>query len=360
MNSNQLDMEYFQFTKGDKMGIKNGFGMRIIPARYDHIEINSDGLFTVENEGQTAYFDLNGKIVLPFSNEYDSYGNFTEGVARVRTKDEKWGFIDKKGVLVIEPSFHFVEEFADGMAVVRNEKELHGAINKNGELVIDHQFRTLTNFENGYACFGDINKWGLIDKQGNIILRQEYVFIDKVKDGKVRVQVQEGEDFKEGIYKIGGEIEWNNNLDQLNAQNKLYKQFSKELETLIQEYYNEGCPCEYQRFRDFITWDKACRFVDQELLWHLFKEKLEKTGDTFYRCKTCDTLYVEQWEQYSAFLWVLNVGIQNPGSFIEKGADFLQQVPVAFGFQGYNLEGLNERYAQTDIPTVIAYLKEKQ
>jgi hypothetical protein len=353
-------MHYFQFNNGDKVGIKDEFERLVIPAKYDHIELNSDGLFNVQHAGSTAYFDLTGKIVLPFSNEFDSYGNFTEGLARVRTKDGKWGFIDKKGKVAIDPSYHFAEEFADGMAVVRNDSDLHGAINKNGELVIEHQFTILTNFENGYACFGDVDKWGLIDNKGNIILPGEYVFIDKVKDGKVRIQIQEGEDFKEGMYTLGGAIEWNNNLDQLNAYNKLYREFSAELEKLIQHYYNEGCPCEYQRFRDFITWDQARRFVDQELLWQLFKPKLEKTGEYYYRCKTCATVYAEHWEQYSAFLWVLNVGIQNPGTFVEKGAGFPQQVPMVLGFQGYNLEGL-QRYAQTDtIATVINYLEEKQ
>jgi hypothetical protein len=353
-------MHYFQFYNRDKMGIKDEFERCIIPAKYDHIELNSDGLFNVQKEGRTAYFDLAGKIALPFSNEFDSYGNFTEGLARVRTKEGKWGFINKTGTLAIQPSFHFAEEFSDGMAVVRNDKDLHGAIDKKGQPVIPYQFNVLTNFENGYACFGDASIWGLVDKQGTIILPQEYVFIDKVKDGKVRVQVQEGEDFKEGIYTIGGTIEWNNNLDQLNAYNRLYRQFSAELKTLLETYYQQGCPCEYQRFRDFITWDRASRFVDQELLWQLFNPTLEKKADDIYQCKKCSTVYMQHWEQYSAFLWVLNTGIQNPGNFIEKGAAVPSQIPVVLGFQGYNLDGLNEKYIQTDIATTVAYLRGKQ
>ncbi|OQP46884.1 hypothetical protein A4H97_05015 [Niastella yeongjuensis] len=84
--------EYIQFYEGSKMGIKTLEGDIIIPAIYDFVAHSSDDLFTITEGNYTAYFDIAGNQVLPFSNKYESYGNFTEGLARVRS-NEKWGFI---------------------------------------------------------------------------------------------------------------------------------------------------------------------------------------------------------------------------------------------------------------------------
>ncbi len=141
------------FTKAPRWASKLADGQIVIPAVYDFVAIPSDDLFTVTEGGHTAYFDKTGNVVLPFSNEYESYGNFTEGLARVM-RNGKWGFINKMGEEVITPRYHYADEFADGMAIVRNEKDLHGAIDEWGNLVIGYQYPALTSFEKGYARFG--------------------------------------------------------------------------------------------------------------------------------------------------------------------------------------------------------------
>ena len=88
--------EYFQFYEGNKMGINTADGQIIIPAVYDFVAIPSDDLFTVTEDGYTAYFDTAGEVVLSFSNLYESYGKFTEGLARVMLNG-KWGFINRQG-----------------------------------------------------------------------------------------------------------------------------------------------------------------------------------------------------------------------------------------------------------------------
>jgi hypothetical protein len=338
------------------MGIKSPDGDIIIPAIYDFVAHPSDGLFTITEGDYTAYFDEAGNEVLPFSNKYESYGNFTEGKARVLFHG-KWGFINKAGREVIPPQFHYTDEFSEGRAIVRNEKDQHGAIDEYGNLVIDYRFPALTNFENGYARFGDLNTWGLIDKTGKIVVPQQYISIGRVYRNTVTVQVQDGELYREGELTIGGEVTWNNNLDYLNELNQKKKQFVAACERLVQEMYSTGCPCEHQRFRDFIQWSNPVGFIDQELLFSAFQQKLQVLETDLFRCEHCGTLYQQKWSQYSAFLWVLNVTISTAGNFIDKGLPVPATVPVALGFYGYGIEKYNGRYEETGLETVLNYLR---
>jgi len=353
-----MDREYFQFYDGKKMGIKTIKDGVIIPAVYDFVEPFSGGLFNVTQADTHAYFDSKGKVVLPFQNKYESYGNFTEGLARVRI-NEKWGYIDKAGQEIIKPQFHFAEEFSNDFAIVRNTEDKHGAIDKTGKLIIDYQFRILTKFENGYARFGDYKTYGLIDKSGKIVVPQEYIHIGPVEDNKVKVQIKEGEKYKEGVLTIGSSVEWNNNLDKVNEFNLKRKQFISMSEDLIQTMYSDGCPCEYQRFRNYIQWDKPVSFLDQEEIFFIFSKHLEKDGENSFKCKSCGTTYLKSWEEYSIALQVINVKITKTGNFTEKGAKVQSVIPVTLGFHGYDLDKLKKTYKQTDNETVINYLKEK-
>lgn len=350
--------EYFQFYEGNKMGIKTDDGQIIIPAVYDYVAIPSDNLFTVTEAGYTAYFDTEGNVVLSFSNLYESYGNFTEGLARVM-RNGKWGFINREGQEVIPPRFHFADEFAEGRSIVRNEQDLHGAIDTQGNLVIDYRFPALTSFIKGYAKFGDLKTWGLIDASGNIVVPQIYVSIGQVYRNKVTVQVLEGDEYKEGELTIGGGVEWNNNLDHVNAFNRQKNQFAAAVEQLINEMYRDGCPCEHERFRDYIQWNNPVGFVDQEILFSAFVKKLQDEGSDNFRCAHCGTVYTQSWEQYSAFMWVLNVTITSTGSFVNKGAPVAEYRPVALGFYGHVIEKYTNNYLQHDIDTVINYLKQQ-
>lgn len=350
--------DYFQYSEGNKMGIKNADGDIIIPAVYDFVVPISDGLFNVTEGDHTAYFDTEGNVVLPFENKYETYGNFTEGLARVRI-NEKWGFINKMGEEVIRPQFYYVDEFSDGRAIVRNEQDLHGAIDTRGNLAIDYRFTTLTNFTNGYARFGDLHTWGLIDKAGNIVVPQQYIFIGDVHKNKVTVQVLDGDEYKEGVLTIGGEVEWNNNLDHVNIFNRKKEELFLACQQLVDEMYRDGCPCEYERFRDFIQWSKPVGFIDQEVLYSAFVKKLSDLENELFRCNHCGTCYQQKWEQYSAFLWVLNVQITTLGDIRHKGAPVTTPIPVALGFYGYDIEKYRNKYEQQDVEAVIRYLEEK-
>jgi hypothetical protein len=347
--------DFFQYTEGKKMGIKNELGDIVIPAIYDFVVPLSDGLFTVREGGHTAYFDEKGNIALPFDNRYETYGNFTEGLARVQMHG-KWGFINKNGEAVIAPQFYYADAFSNGMAIVRNAHDLHGAIDTSGNLVVGYRFAHLTSFVRGYAKFGDLQTWGLIDKTGQVVVPQQYIFIGDVYNKQVTVQVQQGDEYKEGVLTIGGSITWNNNLDHVNIFNKKKEAFSTACQQLIRNMYQTGCPCSYERMRHFIQWNKPVGFIDQEILFSALEPRLQRMTDDLLQCPVCGTCYRQKWEQYSAFLWVLNVAI-TAGNFVNRGAPVTYPVPIALGFYGYDTNKYSGQYEEQAIATVIGYLQ---
>lgn len=357
-NIRPAEIEFVQFYEGDKLGMIAIPGKVIIPAIYDMVSPLSDGLFNVTDGKLNAYFDTNGSMVLPFESRYDSYGDFTEGLARVRINDN-WGFIDKTGIEVIKPQFHFVEEFSEGLAIVRNSDGYHGAINIKGEIIIDYQFKNLLRFENGYAKFGDYTTWGIINNKGKIIVPQQYSYVGTIKDNTVEIQVKEGEFYRNGTLTIGGEIEWNSKSDALNKAIKDRKLFQQYSDNLIAELYVNGCPCEYERFRNFIEWEQPISFIDQTYIFDSFAKFLNKLGSNEYQCKSCGTVYVSSWEEYSISLAVENVRISKLGTINEKGAELQKTIPVNFGFRGFDTDHLCERYIVSEMEAVFEYLSEK-
>src|SRR5690606_38660524 len=99
-----------------------------------------------------------GQLIIPF--EFDAivageggesleFNDFSEGLAAVN-KNDKYGFIDTKGKVVIEPKYDWASSFSDGLAIVSAEG-LYGAIDKKGKTVIPFEYQALADFQEGFA-----------------------------------------------------------------------------------------------------------------------------------------------------------------------------------------------------------------
>src|SRR5205814_7895132 len=68
----------------------------------------------------------------------DSPDNEENPLFRIK-QDEKWGFIDKKGNVVINPQFEYVAPFSEGLAAIKVGYR-YGYIDKSGKIVIEPKF----------------------------------------------------------------------------------------------------------------------------------------------------------------------------------------------------------------------------
>lgn len=90
-------------------------------------------------------------------------------------KNEKWGYVDASGKVIIEPKFDEVEHFDKyGMALVKNGNEW-GYINKTGDFAIKESFESAVDFYNDELAPVKKNSlWGYINRQGEMIIEPRF------------------------------------------------------------------------------------------------------------------------------------------------------------------------------------------
>ncbi len=177
LNSNQKNSNTKFLSKNNKFKDLNITGAAVLSEDLVFIDIG-------EEENQEHYFlDKDG-------NKYkfkDNFFNFSEGIATVATKDNKWGFINKKGEYVIKPQFGFVNEFSEGLAaVLKNDK--YGFINKKGKMVIKPQFDSVGLFSEGLTEVLKNDKYGFINKKGKMVIKPQFDSVGSFSEGLAEVE----------------------------------------------------------------------------------------------------------------------------------------------------------------------------
>lgn len=202
-----------------KFGYVNTSGKVVIPFRYDNCGAFSDSLAPVVINDKLGFIDRTGKVVIkciydvPMYDDYDEgeLYTFSDGLAPV-CRDERWGFVDTTGKLVIPMKYSMVGNFENGKvkawpgnggdAVYLNKSgarvgkvpEYVGSVgdsandpileadysrdgekyyfaNRKGRQVIPDFYEWAEPFRFGMALVKIKGKWNVIDRKGNIILK---------------------------------------------------------------------------------------------------------------------------------------------------------------------------------------------
>lgn len=160
----------------EKYGMINTAGKFVIPAKFVKISNPHEGRLLVSTEKKCAYYDLNGKQIIPPSEicagPVLGIEGFQEGLARIERKG-KYGFIDKKGKLIIPVNFEQVGFFSNGLAPFRKKKKW-GYINKSGKVIIEPIYDAASPFVDGKAKVKKDGLFGIISKEGKLILNAQY------------------------------------------------------------------------------------------------------------------------------------------------------------------------------------------
>ncbi|WP_201624539.1 WG repeat-containing protein [Psychrobacter immobilis] len=178
---------------------------------YDKVGCLRDGLAGVikqsndeyDKTNRVGYIDKEGQLIIPF--EFDAivageggesleFNDFSEGLAAV-SKNDKYGFIDTKGKVIIEPNYEWASSFSDGLAIVSAEG-LYGAIDKQGKTVIPFEYQALADFHDGFATAArppkDLedyeSKYGLINKQNEIVIPFMYESMGNLSESLIAVK----------------------------------------------------------------------------------------------------------------------------------------------------------------------------
>ena len=171
------------YDDADGKFIVDSQGHSLFPAS-DFDTVGWRGFFEVANEDrEVALVSKEGKLLTPF--QYVSIQDFSEGLAVALTKDYKFVYLDESGhvALKLDDNIKDADNFKNGLAIVRNQNKKYGFINKRGELVIDFLYDNAEIFDsNGYAVIGENERYGLIDALGNIIIKPLFKSLNRCED----------------------------------------------------------------------------------------------------------------------------------------------------------------------------------
>ena len=171
------------YDDADGKFIVDSQGHSLFPAS-DFDTVGWRGFFEVANEDrEVALVSKEGKLLTPF--QYVSIQDFSEGFAVALTKDYKFVYLDESGrvALKLDDNIKDADNFINGLAIVRNQNNKYGFINKRGDLVIDFLYDNAEIFDsNGYAVIGENERYGLIDALGNIIIKPLFKSLNRCED----------------------------------------------------------------------------------------------------------------------------------------------------------------------------------
>ncbi len=189
-----------------KFGFINSKGELVIPCKWPSAYNFHDGLAFVSDEKQNEFvppkgslINLHGEYVIPskwtFGFKFDHWFNpsissqeiaFTEGLIAVKGKNNRWGFIDKKGKLQIPLRWMEARSFHEGYAVVKGLNGRYGFIDYRGNLICRLRWASASDFHEGKACVYDDNleKYGFLNSRGEL---------------QIPCKFDSGDDFHEGV-----------------------------------------------------------------------------------------------------------------------------------------------------------------
>lgn len=160
---------------------------------------DENGNLRLHPQEKWGFIDASGTVVI--SAQFDAVGSFSEGLASVafdtdKTRhdcidcslDQHWGFIDKTGKTVVQPQYSAVSSFSEGLAAVRNEEGKWGYIDAKGQLVTPFTFQSARQFSDGLAPAAVGQKVGYINRKGNFVIKPQFAIAGSFSEGLAAVR----------------------------------------------------------------------------------------------------------------------------------------------------------------------------
>ncbi len=133
-------------------------------------ELREDRIAYKNEEEKWGYKDSNGDIVIGAT--YDSVTPFYE-MRAVVSLDQKYGLIDSYGQRVIALDFDDLS-YDNSCFCVAEIEGRHGVINRRGEVIIPLEWDWISDFSNGAFVVEKDNKFGLMNISGRAITELKY------------------------------------------------------------------------------------------------------------------------------------------------------------------------------------------
>lgn len=169
-----------------KWGYMNISGEMVVPPKYKEATDFNNGFALVSTKKETFVINKEGKEtkVITGKGKISDFKKFSEGLAPIVIKD-RYGFVNEKGSLIIEPKYLAVGFYSNGLAWVKTLKGTIGYINKMGDWVIEPKFLGAGNFDpvSGLARIRDKEGWGYTNMKGEVFSIKNIQIYKHFEDG---------------------------------------------------------------------------------------------------------------------------------------------------------------------------------
>ncbi len=167
------DLLAVQSQVGPGYGFINRSGKIVLPGPYQGGASFSEGLAPINVDGEWAYIDTTGRVVIA-NLRVITAGGFVEGRAYVEDFTHHYGFIDRTGRMVVPITYEAANnrdifQFAEGRVPVLVDGKW-GYLDTQGEFTIPPQYDEASGFQNGVACVRSGSQTMYIDPSGAVVL----------------------------------------------------------------------------------------------------------------------------------------------------------------------------------------------
>lgn len=176
--------DFAAVQSGERVGFVNVRGDVVIPLRYRRARSFHEGLAAVELPGEAGaggqklgawgYIGKRGELAwVDRTGQVTALGDFNDGLARVRVGD-RWGYVDRRFQLVIQPVYEEARDFTNGVAAVKvtvgegvKEGEQWGYVDKAGRWSIQPRFEAADDLDDVLAMVREGGRWGYVNRTGS-------------------------------------------------------------------------------------------------------------------------------------------------------------------------------------------------
>ena len=167
-----------------KWGYLNKEGSLAIADKYDDLREFNEGKAAFNMNGLWGYLNKDGSIFLPA--RYKTVEEYSEERAVVQDLNNKYHLIDNNGVIISDSiPYEKINKYLNGRALIKDSQR-YGYIDRQGELAIAMDYEYATDFIDGLAIVTKNRKQGMIDINGSFMIPIKYDKLWPVKSGMIR------------------------------------------------------------------------------------------------------------------------------------------------------------------------------
>lgn len=176
-------------------GILESNGGLFLPFDFSAIGDFSDSLVLVAKDEKYGYVNRKGELAIDYSFDYNIssmvWGKFKNGTAKYMLK-KKFGIINTKGEKLFPAIFEDVGDYSDTSLVAVKKRGKWGYSNQNLQLIIPYDYLSAKTFFGNSGIVETENGWFLIDKEANSINEVPYESIEPINDNTYLIKTESG------------------------------------------------------------------------------------------------------------------------------------------------------------------------